>query len=210
MESNGFAITVPLSWQQTPVILRAVADLPQDSADDDDTGDDDLDAVVVRPFESFDSFVLTHSTALVRCAYLIVGDGGAAHDVVQIALVKVARRWSSVVGNGHPLPYARSAVVRTAISWRRRKWHGEIANGALPDRPGIDATIAVDNRDGLRRALADLPRRQRAAVVLRHYLDLDEAATAAVLGCSVGTVKSQTAKGLARLRAALDDNGVRR
>ena len=65
-------------------------------------------------------------------------------------------------------------------------------------------TSAIDNRDRLRRALASLPRRQRAAVVLRHYVDLDEAATAAVLGCSVGTVKSQTAKGLARLRASID------
>jgi RNA polymerase sigma-70 factor (sigma-E family) len=162
------------------------------------------DAVVVRPFESFDVFVLTHSKTLVRCAFLIVGDAGAAQDVVQIALAKVARRWSSVVEQGHPLPYVRSAVVRTAISWRRRKWHGEMPNGALPDRAGGDATTAVDNRDRLRRALATLPRRQRAAVVLRHYLDLDEVATAATLGCSIGTVKSQTAKGLARLRAAIE------
>jgi len=69
---------------------------------------------------------------------------------------------------------------------------------------------AVDNRDRLRRALAELPRRQRAAVVLRHYLDLDEAATAAALGCSVGTVKSQTAKGLARLRTSIDSEAIRR
>jgi RNA polymerase sigma-70 factor (sigma-E family) len=161
-------------------------------------------AVVVRPFESFDVFVVTHGKMLVRCAYLIVGDASTAQDVVQIALVKVARRWESVVGNGHPLPYARAAVVHAAISWRRRKWHGEVPHGALPEQTGVDATTSVDNRDRLRRALADLPRRQRAAVVLRHYLDLDEAATAAALGCSIGTVKSQTAKGLARLRVSMD------
>jgi len=177
-------------------------DVSDESAEDDVT----IDAVVVRPFESFDTFVVTHGKALVRCAYLIVGDTGAAQDVVQIALVKVARRWAAVVVGGHPLPYARAAVVHTAISWRRRKWHGEVANGALPDLAGSDPMNAVDSRDRLRRALADLPRRQRAAVVLRHYLDLDEAATAAALGCSIGTVKSQTAKGLARLRASLDSS----
>ena len=104
---------------------------------------------------------------------------------------------------GDPLPYARTAVVHAAISWRRRKWHGEVPDGTLSERAATDATGAVDDHDRLRRALAHLPRRQRAAVVLRHYLDLDESATAAVLGCSVGTVKSQTSKGLARLRAAL-------
>ena len=170
----------------------------------DDAQHDADDAVEVRPFESFDVFVLTHSKMLVRCAFLIVGDASSAQDVVQIALAKVSRGWTTVVANGDPLPYVRAAVVNAAISWRRRKWHGEIPNGALPDRSGIDATSAIDNRDRLRRALASLPRRQRAAVVLRHYVDLDEAATAAVLGCSVGTVKSQTAKGLARLRASID------
>ena len=179
-------------------------DWPADPTSDPTADDVVIDAVVVRPFESFDTFVQTHGTTLLRCAFLIVGDKGAAQDVVQIALVKVARRWTAVVGKGHPLPYARSAVVHTAISWRRRKWHGEVPNGALPDHVGADPMSAVDNRDRLRRALAQLPRRQRAAVVLRHYLDLDEAATAAALGCSVGTVKSQTAKGLARLRTSLD------
>jgi RNA polymerase sigma-70 factor (sigma-E family) len=193
VESNLAANPVPMIWGQgSDVLVNA------DRADEL--------AVVVQPFESFDVFVVTHSKTLVRCAYLIVGDVGAAQDVVQIALVKVAKRWATVVANGRPLPYTRAAVVHQAISWRRRKWIGEVPNGALPDQPGADAIGAVDNRDRLRRALADLPRRQRAAVVLRHYLDLDEAATAAALGCSVGTVKSQTAKGLARLRRSLESD----
>ena len=191
-----------------PIPVPISGDHARETAQRDTDTDD---AVMLRPFESFDVFVVAHSKTLVRCAYLIVGDSTAAQDVVQIALVKVARRWAIVAGNGHPLPYARAAVVHTAISWRRRKWHGEVPNGALPDQPGVDATNAVDNRDRLRRALAELPRRQRAAVVLRHYLDLDEAATAAALGCSIGTVKSQTAKGLARLRASFDsEDGHRR
>jgi RNA polymerase sigma-70 factor (sigma-E family) len=195
-------------------LVALVADREIDGRDhtdglDEPAAENDV-AVVVRPFESFDLFVVTHSKTLVRCAYLIVGDASTAQDVVQIALVKVAKRWESVAASGHPLPYVRAAVVHAAISWRRRKWHGEIPNGALPDHPGADALNAVDNRDRLRRALAELPRRQRAAVVLRHYLDLDEAATAAALGCSIGTVKSQTAKGLARLRASMDLETVRR
>jgi RNA polymerase sigma-70 factor (sigma-E family) len=161
-------------------------------------------AELVDPFDEFDGFVIAHATSLVRCAYLIVGDVGAAQDVVQIALAKVARRWPTVVARGDPLPYARTAVVHAAISWRRRKWHGEVPGGTLPEQAATDATGVVDDHDRLRRALAHLPRRQRAAVVLRHYLDLDESATAAVLGCSVGTVKSQTSKGLTRLRVAVD------
>ena len=198
-------MTVPIS-RKRPVVLVDDRDAESlDLGNDPDEFDAENEvAVVVRPFESFDLFVVNHSKTLVRCAYLIVGDASAAQDVVQIALVKVARRWESVVANGHPLPYVRSAVIHAAISWRRRKWHGEVPTGALPDHPGVDALNAVDNRDRLRRALAELPRRQRAAVVLRHYVDLDEAATAAALGCSIGTVKSQTAKGLARLRAFLD------
>jgi len=206
VDSNLAPVTVPNGRRQRRVVLVADREAdrlnPSDASDESDVRNED--AVVVRPFESFDLFVVTHSKALVRCAYLMVGDAGAAQDVVQIALVKVATRWESVTATGHPLPYVRSAVVHAAISWRRRKWHGEVPNGALPDNAGVDDVITVDNRDRLRRALAELPRRQRAAVVLRHYLDLDEAATAAALGCSVGTVKSQTAKGLARLRASLD------
>jgi RNA polymerase sigma-70 factor (sigma-E family) len=211
VDANPIPISVPLSRKQRRDMLLVAGDVDcSDRAIDGRGSVGDFDAegdegVVVRPFESFDLFVSTHGKTLVRCAYLIVGDASTAQDVVQIALVKVGRRWPTVVGHGHPLPYVRAAVVHSAISWRRRKWHGEVPNGALPELAEADAMSAVDNRDRLRRALADLPRRQRAAVVLRHYLDLDEAATAAALGCSVGTVKSQTAKGLARLRASIDD-----
>ena len=158
----------------------------------------------VHPFDEFDEFVTAHARSLVRCAYLIVGDLGAAQDVVQIALAKVSIRWATIVGRGEPLPYVRAAVVHGAISWRRGRWHGDVPHADVPEHPATDAIGAVDERDLLRRALGSLPRRQRAAVVLRHYVGLDESATAAALGCSVGTVKSQTSKGLARLRTAFD------
>jgi RNA polymerase sigma-70 factor (sigma-E family) len=169
-------------------------------------GEDDLldGTPMLLVAEQFDMFVVTNSKSLKRTAFLIVGDSGAADEIVQIALIKVNKKWASIAATGAALPYVRTAVVRTSITWKRRRWHGERASETLPELADSDAFNVVDTRDRLRHALTALPRRQRAAVVLRHYLDLDEAETAAVLGCSTGTVKSQTSKGLAKLRAALD------
>jgi RNA polymerase sigma-70 factor (sigma-E family) len=153
----------------------------------------------------FDAFVRDHAASLVRGAFLLTGDRQLAEDLVQTVLAKVALRWGRIVAEGNPAPYVRVAIVRTAIGWRRRRWWGEVPSSPLPDHAGGDATAAVAGRDVLRRALLTLPPRQRAAVVLRFYEDLSEVDTAAALGCSVGTVKSQTAKGLARLRAQLGD-----
>jgi RNA polymerase sigma factor (sigma-70 family) len=111
------------------------------------------------------------------------------------------------VAEGDPTPYVRTVVVRTAIAWRRRRWRGEVPTSPLPEATGADHVGAVDGRERLRHALLAVPRRQRAALVLRFYDDLSEAETARIMGCSVGTVKSQTAKGLARLRAVLDQEG---
>ena len=107
-----------------------------------------------------------------------------------------------MVGNGHPLPYAR-VVVHAAISWRRRKWHGEVPHGALPEQTGATRRPPSTTATACGAPWPTCPA-DRRRVVLRHYLDLDEAATAAALGCSIGTVKSQTAKGLARLRVSMD------
>jgi RNA polymerase sigma factor (sigma-70 family) len=101
----------------------------------------------------------------------------------------------------------RTVIVRTAIAWRRRRWRGEVPTSPVPEESGRDHLGAVDGRERLRHALLLVPRRQRAALVLRFYEDLSEAETARVMGCSVGTVKSQTAKGLVRLRALLDQEG---
>jgi RNA polymerase sigma-70 factor (sigma-E family) len=171
-------------------------------------GEDDLldGTPTLLLVEQFDMFVVANSKSLKRTAFLIVGDSGAAEEIVQIALIKVNKKWASIAATGAALPYVRTAVVRTSITWQRRRWHGERASATLPELADSDAFKVVDTRDRLRHALTALPRRQRAAVVLRHYLDLDEAETAAVLGCSTGTVKSQTSKGLAKLRAALDSD----
>jgi RNA polymerase sigma-70 factor (sigma-E family) len=170
---------------------------------------DDNDSLpVVDADHGFDVFVREHSRSLARSAFLLTGDRQLAEDLVQTALAKVALRWSRVVAKGDPAPYVRVVVVRTAIAWRRRRWHAEVPTSPLPDAASRDGFTTLAGRDRLQRALLLVPPRQRAAVVLRFYEDLSEAETARVMGCSVGTVKSQTAKALTRLRQVLGDESV--
>ena len=151
-----------------------------------------------------DTFVREHGAALARTAFLLTGDHQLAEDLVQTALAKVAVRWDRVTAKGHPGAYVRQTMVRTAIGWRRRRWRGELPSGDVPEQHAIDEHLAVDRRDRLRRALLTLPPRQRVAVVLRFYEDRTEADVAELMGCSVGTVKSQTARALDRLRTELN------
>jgi RNA polymerase sigma-70 factor (sigma-E family) len=170
---------------------------------------EDVEPRAVIPIDAgFEVFVRQHGQRLCRAAFLLTGDHHLAEDLVQTALARVAGRWERIVANGEPLPYVRAVVVRTAIAWRRRRWHGEVPTAPVPEPSPADADHAVDGRDRLRRALLLVPRRQRAALVLRFYEDLSEADTATVMGCNVGTVKSQTAKGLARLRQVLADESI--
>jgi RNA polymerase sigma-70 factor (sigma-E family) len=138
-----------------------------------------------------------------RTAYLLCGDWHRAEDLAQTAFAKLYVAWPRLNRNGQVDAYARKIVVRAAIDdsrrWFRRR---ETAMDSLPDIvpapvPGIDDAIDV------RRALAELPPGQRAAVILRYWEDLPIAETAELLGCSEGTVKSQAAKGLATLRRLL-------
>jgi RNA polymerase sigma-70 factor (sigma-E family) len=150
----------------------------------------------------FDEFVATRSTALLRTAYLLTGDHGLAEDLLQTTLAKCWFAWGRI--DGPPEPYVRRALATTYATWWRRKWRAERPTGELPDRGDPAATAPVEDRDALWRALGLLPRRQRAVVVLRYYEDLSEAETAAALGISTGTVKSQAAKALAALRRDSD------
>lgn len=150
----------------------------------------------------FDGFVATRSPALLRTAYLLTGDHGLAEDLLQTALAKCWFAWGRI--DGPPEPYVRRALVTTYATWWRRRWRGEWPAGELPDRGDPAATTSVDDRDALWRALGALPRRQRAVVVLRYYEDLSESETAAALGISTGTVKSQAAKALSALRRDAD------
>jgi RNA polymerase sigma-70 factor (sigma-E family) len=146
----------------------------------------------------FDDFVAARSSGLLRTAYLLTHDHALAEDLLQTALTKAWFAWGRI--DGHPEPYVRRILVNTYASWWRRRWNGEIATDELPERGTDDAAAASDHGHDLWAAMARLPRRQRAAVVLRYFEDLTEAETARLLGCSVGTVKSQTSKALAKLR----------
>ncbi|MEW9550267.1 SigE family RNA polymerase sigma factor [Nonomuraea sp. NPDC050783] len=148
--------------------------------------------------EGFREFVLARQQALVRTAYLLVGDPHLAEDLLQSVLANVVGQWPKLVRDGNPEAYTRRALVNQYISWRRRP-RPESPSATLPEH-GFSPVEAALDRLVLRRALARLTRKQRAVIVLRYWEDLTEAQTAEVLGCSVGTVKSQTHHALARLR----------
>jgi RNA polymerase sigma-70 factor (sigma-E family) len=149
----------------------------------------------------FRQFVSTRYTDLLRLAYALTGSAHEAEDLVQGALLKVMRRWRRI---DDPMPYLRRVMINQRTSLWRRVSAREVVTATPPDRPVGDVTDAVDDRQAVLAALRGLPPRMRAVVALRYVADLSEADTATTLGCSVGTVKSQTAKGLARLRKALE------
>ena len=152
--------------------------------------------------DGFREFVAARSPALLRTGWLLTGDWFLAQDLVQDALSRTWTRWERVRRKDAPEAYVRKVMLTTFLSWRRRRWHGEIATANPPEGADSgDAFAAADLRNTVQLALSTLPPRQRAVVVLRFFDDLTEAQTADVLGCAVGTVKSQSAKALARLRA---------
>lgn len=151
--------------------------------------------------EGFDDFVAARSAALLRSAWLLTGDEVTAQDLVQMALVKARVRWVWLVRQDAPEAYVRRVMLSTFLTWRWRRRRGEFPVAMVPHRPEPwDAAVEADIRWAVSHALRALPPRQRAMVVLRFFDDLTEAQAADVLGCSVGTVKSQTAKALSRLR----------
>ncbi|MCW2944567.1 MAG: sig38 [Actinoallomurus sp.] len=151
----------------------------------------------------FSEYVAGQRNALVRVAYLLTGDGNAAEDLVQTALVRVWPRWSKVVQGHNADAYVRKTLMSVFLNSRRRRWRGELAAEALEYADPSDPYAGLDEADRMMRYLRLLPRRQRAVIVLRYYADLGEADVADLLGCAVGTVKSQSAKALGTLRELL-------
>ena len=153
--------------------------------------------------DGYREYVLACSAGLLRTAILLTGEEAMAQDLVQATLVKVWPRWTRLTRTETPDPYVRKVMLSIFLTWRRRRWRGELPSGAIPDQASArDAFADVDLKLAVRSALRSLPPRQRATIVLRYLDDLTEAETATLLRCSVGTVKSQTAKALARLRDA--------
>jgi RNA polymerase sigma-70 factor (sigma-E family) len=161
--------------------------------------------------ERFRAFAAGQAAALRRCAYLFCGDWHLAEDLTQTTLIKIYRAWAKVHKQESIHNYARKVLLNTWLDEKRRPWRrSELRVAAPPDFADMTADpAAAEARSWARamthRALLELPQRQRAALVLRYFDDLSVAETAAVLGCSEGTVKSQTARGLETLRVVVDN-----
>ena len=156
--------------------------------------------------EAFRGFVAARGHALLRTAYLLTGDQQLAEDLVQTSLEKAVRHWHRIRQPAAAEAYVRRTMYREQVSlWRRRRLL-ELPTAVLPE-PRMETTLrdAVEDRLLLRQALDHLGRRQRAVLVLRYFEDLTEQQVADVLGISVGTVKSQAHKALARLRELCGD-----
>ena len=151
---------------------------------------------------AFRAFASTRRPMLRRTAYLLCGDWHQADDLVQTTLVKLYGAWRRVQ-RSEPDGYARRILLRCFLDERRRPWRRETP-GQLPEEPGMVSPYDVERLD-VHTALASLPPRQRATLVLRFWIDATVTETASILGCSEGTVKSQTARALTHLRDLLGD-----
>lgn len=150
----------------------------------------------------FSDFVRANWRSLVRAAWLLTGDRTSAEDLAQAALAHTWARWRRIRSKDAAAVYVRRVMVTTFLGWQRRRWTGEVASGAVADRAASpDELDGADLRAAVIAAVRTLPPHQRAVVALRYLDDLSESATAEVLGCSVGAVKSQASRALAKLRA---------
>jgi len=153
----------------------------------------------------FSEYVVAHRVRMVRAARLLTaGDDDAAEDLVQTALTRIYVHWSRVSRADDPVGYGFRVLTNAFLDERRRAHRRrEIVHGDTPEQAGT--TVDPETRHLVLRALERLAPRQRAVVVLRHFLQYDVAATVEALGCAEGTVKSQNAKALAHLRELLGD-----
>jgi len=157
-------------------------------------GEDDL--------EEFRAFVMARSASMIRSAWLMTGSEATAQDLVQSALLTTWQRWSTLRDQKAAEAYTRRVVVTTYVSWRRRRAFHERPTQTVPDLAADDLVGRAELRHDVAAALALLSPRQRAVIALRYLDQLTEAETAAALGCSIGTVKTQAARAIARLRAS--------
>lgn len=160
--------------------------------------------------DRFREFARDHAVLLRRCAYLLCGDWHLAEDLVQTTLIKMYRAWPRIQHTDRPVSFARTTLTRCWLDEQRRPWRrSETGSGVIPDvaDPALDPERyhrRSSERADLLVALAKVPPRQRAVLVLRYFEGLSVAETAAALRCSDGTVKSQAARGLAALRAVYE------
>lgn len=159
--------------------------------------------------EVFSQFVAARWPALVRSAFLLTGNRSSAEDLVQTALAKAYASWGRIRVPEAAEAYVRRSMVTTHISWWRRHRGRESLTDRPPERGDGGADLeSVVARSSLWPHLAKLPRGQRAVIVLRYYEDLTEGQAAAMLGISVGTVKSQTSRAMHTLRSAMEQDAA--
>lgn len=155
---------------------------------------------------TFEEFVLARQAGLYRAAFLMTGDRQLAEDLVQSSLERVYQHWRRVRAASNPDAYVRRIMVNLATDWWRSRRYASVHLAAVehvsPGDPGHAED--VERRDQILRALRSLPPRMRAVLVLRYYEGLTETEAAAIMGCSVGTVKSQSSRALDRMRAVID------
>jgi RNA polymerase sigma-70 factor (sigma-E family) len=155
----------------------------------------------------FESWLVARESALQRTAHLLTGDLHAAQDLVQNTLAKLSLGWGRIRHLDHLDAYARKVLVNECrTTWRRPARGREQVTDQVPERAAPDPAGGDERRDAVWRFVTSLPPRQRAVVVLRFYEQLTEPEIADLLGISVGTVKSQSSRALAALRAALPDH----
>lgn len=155
---------------------------------------------------TYEEFADSRLRALLRYALMLTGDPHTAQDLVQETMVRVQLNWRRVARTGSPDGYVRRMLTNQYIDLRRGSWVRRVllrpeADPMMP-APHDHAQESVE-RDQMWELLAALPRRQRAALVLRYYEDLPDADIAEILGCAVGTVRSSISRALATLRAEL-------
>ena len=148
----------------------------------------------------FREFAAGRWTWLVQAAVLLTGDAGHAEDLAQTVLVRVFASWSRVRAAEDMNAYTMRILINQNKNRFRKRRVVEDLTAAPPEQGERDLTSRMDQRAGLLAALASLPKRQREVVVLRYWEDYSEVQTAQILGCTVGTVKSQASKALAKLR----------
>ncbi|TCC51067.1 SigE family RNA polymerase sigma factor [Kribbella capetownensis] len=158
---------------------------------------------------AFQVYFAARSDAMRGTAYLLCGDWHRAEDLVQQTFTKIYLVWHRIQRHEAMDSYTRQTLVRTFLSERRRGWFRHESVGPLPTDQAAPSGDRADERLVLLEALAKVPPRQRAVLVLRYWEDLSVEQTAAMLDCSAGTVKSQAARGLATLRGLLEEERVR-
>ena len=154
----------------------------------------------------FEDVAAEHGRALVRVAYLLCHDSGRAEDLAQEALMKALTRWQRHGAPDHPAAYLRRIVVTEYLGWRRKRASTEVVVDDLTDAAGSgpDAVADVDARDLAWRAMAALPAKQRAVLVLRYYEGLPDREIATLVGVGEGTVRSLASRAFATLRTHPD------